>query len=320
MAKYILQRLIVSIPVFIGVTILVYALYALAPGDPLVSIIGVDNMTNMTAEQVQAMRHQYGLDQPWYIRYATWFGKALHGDLGYPMMAKGTVISNLKERIPPTLFLMGTAFILAMLIGIPMGVIMALKQYSWLDYALTIFAFANISVPVFFLGLAMIYVFALKLNVLPTYGMQTIGSAYSLVDRLKHVIMPASILAINYAGIWARYTRASVLEVMRSDYVTVARAKGLRERTVVLRHIMRNALLPLVTVISLTVPSLLGGAVIIETIFQWPGMGMLGYQATVSRDFPILMGVLLVSALAILLSNLFADVLYGVVDPRIRYN
>jgi peptide/nickel transport system permease protein len=320
MSKYLLQRLIISIPVFFGVTILVYALYALSPGDPVVNILGVENMSRMSPQQIQVVRHQYGFDQPWYVRYTHWLGSAVRGDLGYPLKGKGTVVANLKERIPPTLLLMGTSFLLALLIGIPMGIVMALRQYSWLDYTLTVTAFANLSVPVFFLGLAAIYVFALKLNVLPTYGMQTIGADFSIADRLKHLVMPAVILAMAYAGQWARYARASMLEVMRVDYVTVARAKGLGEQAVVLRHIFRNALMPLVTMVGLSLPQLLAGAVIVETVFQWPGLGMLSYQATVARDYPMLMGILLVSAVAILLSNILTDISYAIVDPRIRYD
>jgi len=168
--------------------------------------------------------------------------------------------------------------------------------------------------------LGFIYIFALKLSILPTYGMATIGADFSLVDRLLHLIMPTVILGVFYAGTWARYTRSSMLEVMRSDYVTVARAKGLRESVVVLRHIFRNALLPLVTVVGFSLPQLLGGAVIIETIFQWPGMGMLSYKSTTARDYPMLMGVLLVSTTMVLISNLITDAAYAFVDPRIRFD
>lgn len=320
MTRYLIQRILVSIPVFIGVTALVFALYALSPGDPVIGILGAENMTRMTSEQIEQVRHQYGFDKPWYVRYVHWLGDAVQGDLGYPIKGRGTVVENLKERLPPTLLLMGTAFLLALLVGVPMGMLMALKQYSWLDYLMTLVAFVNLSVPAFFLGLSLIYVFSLKLDVLPTYGMQTIGADFSIVDRLRHLVMPSFILAVFYAGVWARYTRASMLEVMRSDYVTVARAKGLRESAVVIRHIFRNALLPLITIISVSLPQLLGGAIIVETIFQWPGMGMLGYQATLTRDYPILMGILLISAAAILLSNLIADMAYALADPRVRYD
>jgi len=320
LTRYIIRRLLISIPIFFLVTAVVYALYSLSPGDPVVNIIGYDSYMRMPAEQVQRIRHQYGFDQPVPARYVRWLGKALRGDLGYPYSGSKTVVDNLKERIPPTLLLMGTSLILAMIIGIPMGMYMAMKQYSLGDYLLTIVAFVQLSFPSFFIGLAMIYVFALKLDVLPTYGMQTIGAPFSVLDRIRHLIMPATILGVFSAGVWARYTRASMLEVMRSDHVTVARAKGLSERAVTIRHIFRNAMLPIVTIIALDIPNLLGGAVITEQIFQWPGMGMMTIRATNLRDYPMLMGILLVSAIMILASNLIGDVLYAVVDPRIRYD
>ena len=197
---------------------------------------------------------------------------------------------------------------------------MAMKQYSALDMILTVVVFAEMSVPSFFVGLGFIYIFALKLRVLPTYGMQTIGAPFSLIDRLAHLIMPATILGLFSAGTWARYTRASMLDVMRSEYVTTARSKGLRERVVVVRHIFRNALLPVVTIVALELPYLLGGAIITEQIFQWPGIGMLTVKRTAERDFPVLMGVTILSAIMILVSNLLADIAYALVDPRIRYN
>lgn len=320
MTKYLIQRILISIPIFFAVTFLVYGLYAVSPGDPIMNIIGYEAMLYMTPEQIQDVRVQYGLDKPVYSRYAKWLGKALQGDLGFPMKGKGTVIDNLKERVPPTLLLMGASMFFALVVGIPMGIIMALKQYSLTDYALTIVAFANLSMPSFFLALGFIYVFALKLDILPTYGMMTIGAPFSLWDRIQHLIMPAVILGVMHAGVWARYARSSMLEVMQADYVTVARSKGLRERTVVLRHIFRNALLPLVTIIGLSLPQLLGGAVIVETIFQWPGFGMLGYKATTSRDYPMLMGILLIAAIMILVANLITDIAYAFVDPRIRYD
>ena len=320
MTKYIIQRLLVSIPVFFGVTFIVFSLYALSPGDPVVNIVGLDAYSYMTADEIEQIRVNFGFDKPFYVRYAKWLGRALQGDLGYPLKGKGTVMDNIEERIGPTVVLMTTSFFLALFIGVPMGIVMAIKQYSITDYVMTIVAFANLSIPSFFLALGFIYLFALKLDVLPTYGMATIGEPFSITDRLHHLIMPTVIMGVFHAGVWARYTRAGVLEVLQSDYVTVARAKGLKERVVIGRHVFRNALLPLITIVSLSLPSLLGGTVIIETIFQWPGMGMLGYRATTTRDFPILMGLLLMTTVAILLSNLIADIGYAMADPRIRYD
>ena len=320
MTKYIIQRIIVSIPIFFGITMIVFALYALAPGDPLAMLLGERAMLEMTAEELEAARDSLGLNDPWLGRYLTWLSRAVRGDLGYPLTGGYTVMELLQQRIGPTLLLMATAFTVSLLAGVPMGIVMALKQYSWIDYLVTILAFAQLSIPSFFLALGAMYVFSLKLDIFPTSGLQTIGEPFSLWDRIHHLIMPSFILAAYFAGVWARYTRSSMLETMHLEFVTTARAKGLRERVVVVRHALRNALLPLVTVASLSLGQLLGGSIIIETIFQWPGLGMLGWQATLNREYPILMGIILIASTMVLASNLMADILYAVVDPRIRYD
>ncbi len=320
MTKYIIQRIIVSIPIFFGITMIVFALYALAPGDPLAMLLGERAMLEMTAEELEAARDSLGLNDPWLGRYLTWLSRAVRGDLGYPLTGGYTVMELLQQRIGPTLLLMSSAFVVSLLAGVPMGIVMALKQYSWIDYLVTVLAFAQLSIPSFFLALGAMYVFSLKLDIFPTSGLQTIGEPFSLWDRIHHLIMPSFILAAYFAGVWARYTRSSMLETMHLEFVTTARAKGLRERVVVVRHALRNALLPLVTVASLSLGQLLGGSIIIETIFQWPGIGMLGWQATLNREYPILMGIILIASTTVLASNLLADILYAVVDPRIRYD
>ncbi len=320
MTKYIVQRVIVSIPIFFGITMIVFALYALAPGDPLAMLLGERAMLEMTAEELEAARDSLGLNDPWLGRYLTWLSRAVRGDLGYPLTGGYTVMELLQQRIGPTLLLMATAFAVSLLAGVPMGIVMALKQYSWIDYLVTVLAFAQLSIPSFFLALGAMYVFSLKLDIFPTSGLQTIGEPFSLWDRIHHLIMPSFILAAYFAGVWARYTRSSMLETMHLEFVTTARAKGLRERVVVFRHALRNALLPMITVASLSLGQLLGGSIIIETIFQWPGLGMLGWQATLNREYPILMGIILIASTMVLASNLLADILYAVADPRIRYD
>ncbi len=320
MTKYIIQRVIVSIPIFFGITMIVFALYALAPGDPLAMLLGERAMLEMTAEELEAARDSLGLNDPWLGRYLTWLSRAVRGDLGYPLTGGYTVMELLQQRIGPTLLLMATAFAVSLLAGVPMGIVMALKQYSWIDYLVTVLAFAQLSIPSFFLALGAMYVFSLKLDIFPTSGLQTIGEPFSLWDRIHHLIMPSFILAAYFAGVWARYTRSSMLETMHLEFVTTARAKGLRERVVVFRHALRNALLPMITVASLSLGQLLGGSIIIETIFQWPGLGMLGWQATLNREYPILMGIILIASTMVLASNLLADILYAVADPRIRYD
>lgn len=319
MVSYILRRVLISIPLFFIITMVVHGLYTLAPGDPVANIVGYEQLLQMSPDEVARVREQYGFNRPWIVQYGSWLGKAVRGDLGYPYKATGTVVDNLRERIGPTLQLMAASLILSLIIGIPIGIIQAFKQYSWLDYALTVGVFLTLSVPVFFLSLGLMYIFALKLRWLPTSGMSTIGEPFSLVDRLQHMVMPVLVLAGYYAGMYARYARSSVLEVMREDYVRVARAKGLRERAVIVVHVFRNALLPIITIIGLSLPRLVGGAIIVETIFQWPGLGMLGWRATTTRDYPLLMGILLLSTTAILVSNLLADVAYGIADPRVAY-
>jgi peptide/nickel transport system permease protein len=320
MTKYIVQRILVSIPVFLGITLLVYGLYSLSPGDPVVNLVGIEQFQRMTEEQIQRVRAQYGFDKPWTIRYVRWLGKLLQGDLGYPLKGPKPVAQQIGERIPSTLLLMGTALLLALIIGVPIGIIMALKQYSAMDMVLTIVVFAFLSLPSFFVGLGAIYIFSLKLDILPTYGMMTIGAPFSVIDRIRHLIMPAAILGFATAGTFARYTRASMLDVMRSEYVITARAKGLKERVVIVRHVFRNALLPIVTIVAAELPLLLGGAIITEQIFQWPGIGMLTVKRTSERDYPVLMGITVLTAVMILFSNLLADILYAAVDPRIRYD
>lgn len=320
MLNFLLRRSIVSVPIFIFSTMLVFALYASAPGDPIVSIVGYDTWMLMSPEQRVELNKQYGFDKPIPARYVSWLGRALQGDLGYPYRGSKSVATHISERIVPTLVLMGASLVIAMLIGIPMGIYMALKPYTWGDYLVTTFSFAQLAFPSFFVGLGMIYLFSLKLDLLPPFGMSQIGSPFSFVDRLQHLIMPATVLGAFNAGVWARYARSGMLAEMRIPYVMVAQAKGLRWATVIVRHAFRNALLPLITIIALDIPHLLGGAVITEQIFQWPGMGMLTIRATNVRDYPMLMGVLLVSALMVLVSSIVADVLYAMADPRIRYD
>lgn len=320
MISYVIRRILISIPLFFLITMMVHGLFVLSPGDPLANIVGFEELTRMPHDQVERIRVQYGFDQPWIVQYFRWLGNAVRGDLGYPYKAMGTVVHNLRVRVGPTVQLMATAMVLSLIIGVPVGILQALKQYSWLDYGLTVGVFLMLSIPVFFLSLGAMYIFSLKLDWLPASGMSTIGEAFSLLDRLRHLLLPSVVLAGYYAAMYARYTRSSMLEVMNEDYVRVARAKGLAERVVIVMHVFRTGLLPLITIVTLSLPQLLGGAIIVETIFQWPGLGMLGWRATVLRDYPILMGILLVSATAIMVSNLLADVLYGIADPRVRYD
>jgi peptide/nickel transport system permease protein len=319
LGQYLLRRLAISIPVLIGITLATYIIVNLAPGDPVTALISPEAAASLGPDWVAQQREQLGLNKPLPVRYALWMKEIARGNLGYSAQDRQPIAGKIKERLWPTLRLMGSALILALLISIPIGVLSALKQYSLLDYAVTIAGFAAISVPSFFLGLIGIYIFALKLGWLPTSGLSTVGKPHSIGDSLRHMILPAFVLGLAQAAPLIRYVRSSMLEVIRQDYVNVARAKGLPERAVIYRHALRNALIPLVTVVALTLPLLLGGTVIIEQIFQWPGMGTLAITAVKGRDYPVIMAINLITALMILVSNLIADLLYAVIDPRIKY-
>jgi peptide/nickel transport system permease protein len=254
------------------------------------------------------------------VRYGIWLKEVARGNLGYSFMDRQSIATKIGERLGPTLALMTTALIIAIMIAVPLGVLSAIKQYSLIDYTATVLGFAAISVPSFFLGLAAIYIFALKIPILPAAGMETVGQPWSLSDALSHLILPALVLGLAEAASLIRYTRSSMLEVIHQEYVRVARSKGLRETTVIYQHALRNALIPLITVIALGLPRLLGGTVIVESVFAWPGMGTLALTAVQARDYPVIMAINLISAVTIVFSNLLADVIYAVIDPRIKYS
>jgi peptide/nickel transport system permease protein len=320
MLNYILRRLLLAIPIAIGVTAFTYLLISLAPGDPVTAMLDPEQMTTLGPEWVAERKAELGLDRPIPIRYLFWLQEVAQGNLGYSAIDRQPVVGKLGERLWPTLKLMLAALSIGIFVGVPVGILSAVKQYSWLDYASTILGLLMISVPSFFLGLGGIYLLSLKLGWLPTAGMATIGGVPSFWDSLHHLILPASVLGLAQAAPLIRYARSSMLEVIRQEYVRTARAKGLREWVVMLGHALPNALIPIITVIALSLPALIGGTVIIEQIFAWPGMGTLAISAIFNRDYPVLMGFNLFIALAIVLSSLIADVAYAVVDPRIRYS
>ncbi|MDQ3810229.1 MAG: ABC transporter permease, partial [Chloroflexota bacterium] len=246
-------------------------------------------------------------------------GQLTQGNMGFSLISRQPVAHQIQERVGPTVLLMGISLLVAIAIGVPLGVLSAVRQYSLLDYLATIGGFVAISTPSFFLGLALIYVMSVNLHLLPTSGMFTLGAEPTVADLLAHLVLPVTVLGLSQTPQILRYTRSSMLDVLRQEYVTTARAKGLKELVVMVRHTLRNALIPLITVLGLSLPNLLGGAVITEQIFQWPGMGWLAVRAVNGRDYPLLMGIILVTATMVLLSNLLADVLYAYADPRIRY-
>ncbi len=317
MAQYILRRLLINVPVLFGITVLVFLFIALAPGDPVSAYIKPELGDNPALRA--AMRKELGLDQPLPIRYIRWLGLAVQGNLGFRAVGGRPVSEVVGSGLKNSVVLMGTALVIGCLVGIPFGIISALRQYSRLDFTLTALAFLGISSPSFLLGLGGLYVFGLKLGLFPIGGMVTPSQPFAIGDFLHHLALPALILSFAYVAILMRYTRSSMLEVINATYVTTARAKGLREWDVVLVHAFRNALIPIITVIGLALPEMVGGAVITETVFSWPGMGSLLVEGVAGRDYPLIMGISLLVGTAVLLANLLTDITYAFADPRIRY-
>ncbi|MEI9420701.1 ABC transporter permease [Mesorhizobium sp. Cs1299R1N1] len=318
MLSYLLRKLLLSIPVLFGVTVIVFAIAHAMPGDAVLAMITAEAPSS---EELIAMRRgELGLDQPVYIQYLNWIGQILHGNLGRSFVNGRGVGDIIVERLPMTLELMGVALLVAFVIGTTLGVISALRQYKLTDYSLTLAGFVGVSIPDFFMGLLLVYVFALELRWLPSSGISTAGENFSLLDNLRHLILPAAALALFRAAIFMRYARAGMLEVLNQSYMRTARAKGLKPRTITLRHGLRNALIPLVTVFGLALPTLFGGSVVIETIFQWPGIGLMFIDSVVNRDSPVIMGYVLITAIIVMLANLATDLAYSVLDPRVSYD
>jgi peptide/nickel transport system permease protein len=320
MGTYLLRRLAISVPVLLGITLVVYVVISLAPGDPVDALVNPEAAASLGPEWREQQRAALGLNQPIMVRYGIWLKEVVTGNLGYSFIDRQSIAQKIGERLWPTLRLMLAAQLIAVVIAIPVGVLSAVRQYSVIDYAATILGFTAVSIPSFFLSLAAIYVLALKVPILPSAGMATVGQDPTISDAVWHLIMPALVLGLAEAAPLIRYTRSSMLEVIRQDYVRTARSKGLREQTVIYQHALRNAMIPLVTVIALNLPRLLGGTVIVEAIFAWPGMGTLAITAVRGRDYPVLMAINLISAATILLSNLLADMIYALIDPRIKYS
>jgi peptide/nickel transport system permease protein len=317
MGRYVIRRLLQALPLLLAISAVSFTILKVTPGGPLAAYEGNPNFTD--ADRVR-LEHAFGLDQPIPIQYLVWLGQFLTGDWGYSFAAHQPVLDLITERLPNTLYLMGTVFVTVLLLAIPIGVIAAVKQYSWFDHIVTGTTFAFLSTPTFWLGLLLIIVFGLQLRLFPLGGIQTAGKPFDVLDRLHHLVLPVATIALVQLGSHVRYLRASMLETIGQDYMRTARAKGLAERVVVLRHGLKNAAIPLVTVVALDVPELFVGALVTEQIFGWPGMGRLFWDAATRSDYPVIMGILTVSSTLIVLANLLADVVYGYLDPRIRFS
>jgi peptide/nickel transport system permease protein len=345
LGQFILRRLLQAVGIMFLLSVLFFALVNLAPGGPLA---GYGGARRLPPEQVAMLKRQLGLDKPLPVQYMVWLvgndwmkvgtGTAeggtrygtrrgiLRGDFGFSFQTRQPVLTVINDRLPNTIYLMAVTLLVALGLAIPAGILSAVKQYSFFDISVTTFSFAGQAIPDFWLGLILIIVFYAWLknpltgaSLLPSGGILSIGTPFSVGDAVRHLVLPVATGALGWVAWYSRFLRSSMLDVIHQDYLRTARAKGLSERLVIYKHALRNALIPLVTLFALDLPYLFSGAVFIETIFAWPGMGRLYYQAALQRDYPVLMAVLIIGAALIILSNLLADILYAVLDPRIRY-
>lgn len=324
MLTYTARRSLQAIPILLMLSVLLFFLIRLTPGGPLAQ---AERNPNVTPEQLAAMRERLGLNKSLPEQYVRWLGAfVLEGDWGYSIKFRRPVAEMIWERVPATLLLMGAGFGLTLLIAIPVGVFSAVRPYSLLDHLITTLTFIGQSVPVYWLGLLLIIIFYLTVQnpftggpLFPAGGMSTIGREPTLADTLWHMVLPVTALAAGWAAWYSRFLRSAMRDVLNEDYIRTARAKGLRAQAVHYKHALSNALLPLVTMMALDLPSVFGGALFIETIFSWPGMGRLFWDAARGRDYPVLLAVVMINAALIVLFNLLADVVYGLLDPRVRY-
>ncbi|MDR2797151.1 MAG: ABC transporter permease [Treponema sp.] len=315
MTHYLIRRILYMIPILFGVSLVNFFIIRLVPGSPMDLMIS----PTMTAEARSALEHNLGLDAPLYRQYISWLLQVVQGNLGYSYTSYRPVSQIIVDRIPATVLLMGSGLILGLALAIPLGVISALKQHRLFDYLATFVAFVGVSTPNFFLGLGFIYLFSIKLKLFPSSGMYTLSAAGGLGDLLRHLVMPCTVLAINICGRFIRYVRSAMLDVLYQDYLRTAVAKGVPFLPRLGIHAFRNALLSIITLIGLEIPSLLGGAVVTEQIFSWPGIGRLTIDAIMTRDYPVLMGLNLMAAVMVLIASLITDILYALADPRIKY-
>jgi peptide/nickel transport system permease protein len=335
MTQYIIRRLLQAIPVLFIVSILVFVLIQIAPNNPLAAY---QNNPNITPEDLLRLEQEYGFNDPIHVKYIKWLSQTLQGNWGESFVTHRPVLTEIGDRLPNTLYLSAIAFALALVIAIPIGMISAVRQYSLFDHLVTTIAFMGQSIPIFWFGLLLIIIFSVNfqnplagtsvfphpppLPFFPGGGMMTLGEypPDPLVDRIWHLVLPVTMLAVFQLAQHVRYMRAGMLDVLKMDYIRTATAKGLRERAVILKHAFKNAAIPVVTVIALEVPSLFNGALFTETIFSWPGMGRLFFNSADRGDYTVLMGILMISATLIIFFNLVADVAYAFLDPRIRYD
>jgi peptide/nickel transport system permease protein len=306
------RRILRLIPQLLVLVTIAFALVHLTPGST-----GTINVETGSTQNLDQLRAQLGLDRPLYVQYGDWLVHVARLDFGVSYVDGRSVIEKIAERLPATLLLTGTALIVATVLGFLLGILAAVHQNTWVDYSATLFAFFGLSIPSFWAGLLLIIVFAVTLRVLPAQGMTSIGGGGPL-DVAWHLVLPATVLALEATAAISRYVRSSMVETLDEDFIRTARAKGLPERKVIMRHAVRNALLPTVTILGLRLPVLVGGALLIETVFAWPGIGRLGYEAVTQRDYPVILGLLIFTGTLTIVGNLLADITYAFVDPRVK--
>ncbi len=314
---FILRRLLSAVPVMFIITFATFALMQMLPGGPLAAY---ENNPEISQKDIERLRHEMGLDRPVHVQYLAWLKNFAQGDWGYSFTTKRPVLTEIWERFPNTLYLTGLSLVVALLIAIPAGIISATRQYSVFDHIVTTLTYVGRSMPVYYSGLLLIIIFSIWLRWLPSGGMHTLGKSFSLIDSLRHLFLPLLSLSTLIAAKYVRFLRTSMLEIIHQDYIRTAAAKGLHDRVIIYKHAFRNAAIPLVTVVAIDLPVLFAGALFTETIYSWPGMGRLFVDAATRFDYSIVMGIVATIAFLVVVSNLLADVVYAILDPRITYS
>ena len=317
MTRYVFRRLLHAVPLILGITLIAFIVLQAIPGGPAAAYRG---MANVTAADLARIERELGLDRPVIIQYLDWVRRFVTGDWGISFVARRPVLDLVFERLPATLLLMGSGLVLSLVISVPLGVLAAMKRGRWLDSILTFGSFVGLSIPAFWLGLMLIVVFTVWLGWLPGGGIGPPGVEPDLATRLRYLILPTVTISFVSVGFFTRYLRSSMIEVLHRDHIRFARSRGLPRWRVYLRHAFRNAAIPFVTVVAIHIPEYLIGALVVETIFSWPGTGRLFWESAVRFDYPVMMGILVLGALLVVISNLMADVAYATLDPRVRYD
>ena len=313
MFSFIAKRILQSIPMLFFISIVCFALIKLAPGDPLQAFI----TPKMSLEDIERIRHNMGLDRPGYVQYLMWLKNVFMGDFGYSLINHRPVLTQVIERLPATAGLMGASILLSVLLAIPLGLLAGANRNKWIDSILNMFSYVGISIPAFWFAMLLIYFFAIKLHLLPSMGIRTIGVT-STWDVIKHGILPCLVLSFGQLSVYMRYIRSNTIGQLKEDYVQIQYAYGSTRWQILFRHVLKNVLLPIITLLGMSLPDLIAGAIITETVFSWPGIGSLSIKSAFGFDYPIIMAITMFTSVLLIIGNLLADILYSVVDPRIR--